>query len=134
MKALTVRQPWAWALFHGKPIENRDWSTRYRGELVIHAAKGMTREEYRDALHFFPPTTAEPPSFDMLVRGAVIGVVRMVGCAADHPSPWFVGAYGFIFVEARLLPTPVPCAGALSFWDVPAEVEARIRAQLNATS
>ncbi len=47
MKALTVRQPWAWALMEGgKDIENRKWATTYRGPLAIHAAAGMTRQEY----------------------------------------------------------------------------------------
>ena len=28
MKALTIKQPWAWAIIHaGKDIENRDWVT-----------------------------------------------------------------------------------------------------------
>ncbi|NUR59423.1 MAG: ASCH domain-containing protein [Catenulispora sp.] len=39
MQALTVRQPYAWAIAHaGKTIENRSWSTSYRGLLAIHAA------------------------------------------------------------------------------------------------
>lgn len=39
MKALTVRQPWAWAIARGhKPIENRSWAPTYRGPLAIHAA------------------------------------------------------------------------------------------------
>ncbi|MEV6967602.1 hypothetical protein AB0M47_21105 [Hamadaea sp. NPDC051192] len=38
MQALTVRQPWAWAIAHaGKVVENRSWSTSYRGLLAIHA-------------------------------------------------------------------------------------------------
>jgi len=29
MKALSTRQPWAWAMFHaGKDVENRDWSPK----------------------------------------------------------------------------------------------------------
>ena len=50
MKALTVKQPWAWLLIHGtKDIENRNWPTSLRGEIAIHAAKGMPRGEYADA-------------------------------------------------------------------------------------
>ena len=46
-KAISIRQPWAWAIVHaGKDIENRDWSTRYRGPVCIHAAKGMTKDEF----------------------------------------------------------------------------------------
>jgi hypothetical protein len=45
--ALSIRQPWAWLILHaGKDIENRDWPTKYRGPFLIHASKGMTRDEY----------------------------------------------------------------------------------------
>ena len=38
MKALTVLQPYAWAIVTGlKKIENRTWPTSHRGELLIHA-------------------------------------------------------------------------------------------------
>lgn len=39
--ALSIRQPWAWAILHaGKTIENRDWrSCKYRGPVWIHASK-----------------------------------------------------------------------------------------------
>ena len=38
MKAITVRQPWAWAIVHGgKTIENRALAWSYRGPLAIHA-------------------------------------------------------------------------------------------------
>ena len=43
--ALSVRQPWAWALLYGgKTIENRTWPTRHRGRIWIHAS-----ERERDA-------------------------------------------------------------------------------------
>lgn len=35
MKALSVQQPWAWAIFNGKPVENRTWPTGYRGQLGV---------------------------------------------------------------------------------------------------
>jgi len=38
VKALTLHQPWASLIAYGyKTIETRSWSTRYRGELAIHA-------------------------------------------------------------------------------------------------
>src|SRR3990167_9411398 len=47
MKALSIRQPWAWLILHaGKDIENRGWPTSFRGRFLIHASKGMTRAEY----------------------------------------------------------------------------------------
>ena len=44
MKAITVRQPWAWAIMHGgKDIENRtrNIAGSYRGPVVIHAAVAL---------------------------------------------------------------------------------------------
>ncbi len=41
MKAITVRQPWAWAIMHGgKDVENRSRNIvgSYRGPLLIHAS------------------------------------------------------------------------------------------------
>jgi len=37
-RAITVKQPWAWAIAHGgKTVENRSRGTRHRGLLLIHA-------------------------------------------------------------------------------------------------
>ena len=34
--ALTIRQPWAWAILHAsKDIENRGWSTNFRGRFCL---------------------------------------------------------------------------------------------------
>lgn len=42
MKALTLTQPWATLIACGaKRIETRSWSTTYRGQIAIHAAKGL---------------------------------------------------------------------------------------------
>jgi hypothetical protein len=45
VKALSLWQPWASAIALGhKLIETRSWSTRYRGPLLIHAAKTFPKE------------------------------------------------------------------------------------------
>jgi len=45
MKALSVRQPWAWAIIYAlKDIENRGWPINYRGDILIHAAKTCTKK------------------------------------------------------------------------------------------
>lgn len=42
MKALTLTQPWATLVAIGaKRIETRGWSTSFRGQIAIHAAKGF---------------------------------------------------------------------------------------------
>jgi len=46
VKALSLTQPMAWAIFHGKDVENRRWSTKFRGRVYIHASKGFDKEHH----------------------------------------------------------------------------------------
>lgn len=121
MKAITVRQPWAWLLFNGKPVENRDWYAAYRGPLAIHAAKGMTQHEYEAALLFLrafvPELVDRVPGRERLVYGHVIGVVNQVGCVPSHPSPFFQGPWGHVYAAARLFEVPIAARGALGLWE-----------------
>ena len=42
MKGLTMTQPWATLVaISANVIETRDWPTKYRGPIAIHAAKGF---------------------------------------------------------------------------------------------
>jgi hypothetical protein len=121
MKAISVRQPWAWLLFHGKPVENRDWYTAYRGPLAIHAAKGMTCGEYEDARDFvrsFDPILASKiPDPESLVRGYVIGIVTQTGCVTRYDSPFFQGKFGRIYESPTLFDAPIEARGQLSIWE-----------------
>jgi hypothetical protein len=127
MKAISIRQPWAWLILNaGKDIENRDWPTRYRGVVLIHASKGMTRGEYDDAVDTARiarrvigamPGLHMPP-FDKLERGGIVGQAEIVDCVQASTSPWFFGAYGFVIKNPKLLPFR-PFKGALGFFDVP---------------
>lgn len=118
--ALSIRQPWAAAIvFHGKDIENRDWSTRFRGPFCIHAAKGMTRAEYDSAAYFIGRATGWAGvslSRDTLERGGIIGTAEIVDCISSSPSPWFAGRFGFVLANVRPVPF-IPVKGALGFFD-----------------
>lgn len=128
--ALSIRQPWVWAIINaGKDIENRQWSTRFRGEFCIHAAKGMTHYEWSDAMDFidraFPvPMPAEQGRRASAVhstdakRGGIIGVAELVDCIDESESPWFFGRYGFVLRNVRPVPF-IPVKGKLGFfrWD-----------------
>jgi hypothetical protein len=117
MKVLTLRQPWAWAIFAGKDVENRTWKTNHRGPLAIHAAKGMSEDEYEDIrLWIRDETGVTVPRMEDLVRGAIIGIVEVIDCVDNHPSPWFMGPYGFVLRNQTLLDNPIPHNGALSLW------------------
>lgn len=116
--ALSIRQPWAWAiLYAGKDIENRSWSTSFRGPVCIHASKGMTRREYDEfegvyAMDWRVPTIPEP---QQLLRGGIVGTAEIVGCVNRSSSPWFFGTWGFVIANAQPVDF-IPCKGALGFF------------------
>lgn len=113
--ALSIRQPWAWAIVHGgKDIENRDWATRFRGPVAIHAAKGVGKQEYADAASFIAAVTGRVP--DVVDRGGIIGVAEIADCISESDSPWFFGRYGFVLKNVRPV-TFIPVKGALGFFD-----------------
>lgn len=115
MKALSIRQPWAWLILHaGKDVENRSWPTRFRGRFLIHAAKGMTRDEYESA----PAWIVDLPDFDQLRRGGIVGSAELVDCVTESDSEWFFGRYGFVLRNVKPL-LFVPYRGELGFFDVP---------------
>jgi len=126
-RALSIRQPWAWAIINaGKDIENRDWPTRFRGPVCIHASKGMTNRERDEAMDFidraFPASLASQigrrrsatGSLDAK-RGGIIGVAEIVDCVEASPSPWFFGRYGFVLSNIRPVEF-IPVKGALGFF------------------
>ena len=118
-KALSIRQPWAWAIVHaGKDIENRSWLSRYRGEFLVHAAKGVSLDEYEkacDSILCINPDLLIP-SFAEIQRGGIVGRVDMIGCATVSKSPWFFGRYGFQLANAEPVEF-IPGPGALRFFD-----------------
>ena len=118
MKALSVRQPWAWLIIHGgKDIENRSWSTRFRGRVLVHAASGMSKAEYEAARIVTDTNRAYIPDFENLKRGGIIGSVEIVDCVTESSSPWFFGEYGFVLRDPSPLPFQ-PMNGALGFFNV----------------
>ena len=140
MKALSIRQPWAWMIIRPdlsgearerwmnsderKDIENREWPTHFRGRVLVHASKGMTHEEWEDAWEFAHGSGASPAAveerltFDNIERGGIVGSVEIVDCVTRSDSRWFMGTYGFVLRNPIVLPF-LPVRGALGFFDVP---------------
>ena len=125
MKCLSIRQPWAWLILNaGKDIENRDWPTRYRGRVLVHASKGMTRSEYDDAIDQLlwdisgPSVVVVLPHFEELQRGGIVGSVEIVGCVTHSESPWFCGRFGFMLSDPKPI-TFIPYRGSLGLFEVP---------------
>lgn len=81
MYALSVHQPWAWAILNaGKNVENRKWRTNYRGPLLIHAAKSQTTYNAQDLERWKKWFGVCLPPWSELVTGAIVGVVEVVDC------------------------------------------------------
>lgn len=137
MRCISVRQPWAFLIIrpdltdpaeraaayaagHIKDIENRDWGTKRRGRVLVHASKGMTRSEYDDVEYFLASSGIEIklPPIDKLQRGGIIGSVEIVDCVDRSSSRWFFGHYGFVLKDARPMPF-MPYTGSLGFFNVP---------------
>jgi len=52
MKVITLKQPWATLIAEGyKKYEFRSWKTLYRGELYIHAGKGVDKKAMKKLEH-----------------------------------------------------------------------------------
>ena len=89
MKALSIKQPWAYLIAVGKKdVENRTWKTNYRGKILIHTTKAskyfdknqinlieteMTENEYKNSLDNI---------------GEIIGEVEIVDCIKNSKSKW----------------------------------------------
>ncbi|WP_102158695.1 ASCH domain-containing protein [Zhihengliuella halotolerans] len=126
MKALTVRQPWAWAIISGaKTVENRTRRTHHRGRIAIHVAKRPDPDAIWDQ-------EAIPANF-----GNVIGTVEIVGCHhaddcarhltrkegpyTEHCSPFAnPDAWHWELAGARPV-TPFPATGKLGLWQIDME-------------
>jgi hypothetical protein len=120
VKALSIRQPWAWLIVSGyKDVENRTWATTHRGLFLIHASgRPMTRSEEADLRLWCEEVGIDPPAFP-LPTGGIVGRAVLDDCVTSDPedSPWFEGPYGFLLGDTEPLPF-FPCKGRLGFFDV----------------
>lgn len=81
MKVLSIHQPWAWAIVHLGKVENRSWETTYRGPVLIHACKSLSREAYQErAAYIREISGAIVPPLEALDLGGVIGTANLVAC------------------------------------------------------
>lgn len=159
MKAISIRQPWAWLVVRPdltdtearrqaalasliKDIENRSRMSHYRGPLLIHAAQGMTAREYGDVSIFLwsrpvlRPLLALLPKPSDLPRGGIVGLTTMHGVLGSpgnssliEEHPWHIQG-NFGYRLKETRPVPfTPYKGALGLFEVPEHI-----AQTGATS
>lgn len=157
MRILTLWEPWATLMALGaKRIETRSWSTRYRGPLAIHAARGglklwelhglVSKQPFRGAL----ASDASNSDFESVDfhPGCIVAVAVLVECApvekchrlGDLACNWKwkeeqafgnyePGRFAWITGNLFRLPHPIPHKGGQGLGILPAEVVAQVKAQ-----
>ncbi len=157
MKAISVRQPWAYLIETGqKPVENRTWKppASMLGELIcIHASAGMDRDDRECYDDLCDDDEVRMLPVKDLTRGSIVAVTKLVGwwsrdyghaCAPNHEEEFkritagktfekfYCGDYGWVL--GRVVPVePVPVKGALGLWTVPSWVHAKVLRDLAKT-
>lgn len=140
MKALTVWQPWCWAIFDipaglAKDVENRTWSAPHVvGKFIaIHAAKKVDDKEAWFSVQrisgYHPPTinATGDAGVPELPQSCIVGVAEITGMVAQSESPWFVGPVGWVIGRRIRFLEPIPCGGAQGLWEVPRDLEGLVR-------
>jgi hypothetical protein len=101
-RALSINEPWAYCIVAGpakgegwKPVENRSWSTDFRGTVAVHASTSKRHLNIDTALYLVDahPKLEEQlenndvsPANPLFHFGAIIGTVDIVGCVAFNPD------------------------------------------------
>lgn len=124
MKVLTIRQPWATLIMRGdKRFEFRSWQTKYRGELLIHAGKGIDKEAVNRLEKYLPKD---------LPLGKILGKVMLVDCIRMSPEfkeellkensdiytkSSFNENFGWQLENVQVFDVPIDAVGHLSLWE-----------------
>jgi len=122
MKAITVRQPWAWAFFHAIPVkdvENRTRQTKHRGPLIIHSSARCPPAEYQAAAREIRRITGRsPPPLEELPLGQVLGTVDVLECVRDSTSRWAQPGLVHWMVRNPRACKPFPARGKLALFEI----------------
>lgn len=125
MKTLTIKQPFATLIVEGlKEYEFRTWKTNYRGEILIHAGKGVDKK----AMKKYEYLGLEYP------KGCIIGKATITDCIKIDDNARKIlkeknsiiysniidnkdwNGYGFKLENVEKLENIEAC-GKLSFWE-----------------
>lgn len=126
MKAITVRQPWAYSIAAlGKSVENRTWTTKRRGLIAIHAASRWAGPDAHREVCDLADCHVSDVRVTAKHLGAVVAVVELVDvCTAMLTpggtcdcGPWVMGGHAhWRLANPRPLAVPIPYKGRLGLW------------------
>ena len=129
MKVITIKQPFASLIAAGvKEYEFRTWKTRYRGEILIHAGKGIDKK----AMKKFEAYGLEYPSGCIIARANLSDCIKVndefrkilfeknpeVYHSIIKHDEW--EGYGFKLENVQKI-EPMPAKGKLSIWEIDLE-------------
>lgn len=131
MKAISLWQPWASLMALGwKKNETRPWLTRYRGPLLIHAAKKIVPWPSIMIQAVFEDIAFQPPDLPL---GAILCKVSLVDCVKitfyNRPSypevkygDYTSGRYQWITEDLEIFDSPIPFRGRQGIFNVPEKI------------
>jgi len=132
MQALSVPQPWAWAVARGhKTYLNHAANTGYRGPLAIYAScRTETRYVRNQAIREANGNSPDP----VAAIGGIVAVVNLKGvCTAGMSGRqcacgrWaFAGSYHWQVADPRPLRLPVLALGQPGLWELAPAVAAGV--------
>ena len=130
MKTLSLKNPWGHLICWGiKDIENRTWSTDYRGKILIHCSSSWdNRSRELSRLFTFKQYNAIPEEimkymFDQTERimptSAIIGQCEIVDIVRDSRSIWAEpDMYHWVIKNTILFESPIlEVKGKLRLWE-----------------
>jgi|MTBAKSStandDraft_1061840.scaffolds.fasta_scaffold01338_30 hypothetical protein len=122
MKAISIKQPWAWLIANGyKTVENRKWYTAHRGDLLIHASK--SKEDLERDLEYVRQTFGIGIDPDQLIFGQVLAVADLIACTKEPKERidqyWHdKGNFAWILRKIRQI-DPFVVRGRLNLFEIP---------------
>ena len=124
MKVLTIKQPWSILIMQGyKRFEFRSWQTKYRGDLLIHAGKGIDKVAMERLAKYIPKDVP---------TGKILGKVKLVDCVKLSPefkemlleenedvyaNSSFNEVYGWQLKCVEVFDEPIEVKGKLGLWN-----------------
>ncbi|MNO23015.1 ASCH domain protein [compost metagenome] len=145
MKAITIIQPWATLIALGeKRFETRNWATKHRGQIAIHASKKINKAACREP-EIKAALARHGYTVDNLPTGVVLAVTELEECwevsrclrgdivlekdggntmredpisKNEEAFGWYdPGRYAWEMADVRRLPEPIPAKGQQGLWN-----------------
>lgn len=128
MKVITLKQPWATLVAKGiKKYEFRTWKTNYRGELLIHAGKGIDKE----AMGRFAHLNLEYPQSKILAKVDIIDCIELTSSINNkiikenelvYGHKYDRTGYAWVIDNSQIIKCNAEISGKLGLWNIDLDI------------